>query len=137
MKRAAIVAAALMFAAAPAGAAVLSQANGNVLVNTGNGFGGGQVGQQLRPGDRVMIGSGGGYAYIAYSTSCVQRVQAGTVVVVQQGIPCTPSSPPARAEAGFGNFTGVPTDPLLIVGGAGLIAGAGIGIYQLTKPSSP
>jgi hypothetical protein len=137
MRRTIVAAASLLLAIAPAGAAVLSQANGNVLVNVGNGFGAGQAGQQLKPGDRVMIGTGGGDAFIAYSTSCVERVSAGTVVVVKQGIPCTPSSPQAPAQAGFGNFTGVPTDPLLIVGGAALIVGAGVGIYQLTKPSSP
>jgi len=127
----------MLFAVAPASAAVLSQANGNVLGNMGNGFGGGVVGQQLKAGDRVMIGSGGGYAYIAYSTTCVQRVEAGTVVVVREGIPCASNSPLASPEASFGNFTGVPTSPVVIVGGGALIVGAGIGIYQLTKPSSP
>lgn len=137
MRRAVFLVVSMVLAAAPASAAVLSQAAGNVLVNTGNGFGAGQAGQQLKPGDRVMIGSSGGEALIAYSTSCVEQVPAGTVITVKSGIPCTASSPPASEQAGLGNFTGVPADPLLLAGGAALIVGAGVGIYLLAKPSSP
>ena len=129
------IAAAMLLAASSASAATLTLVEGNVLVNTGKGFVKGVLGQELKPGDRVMIGNGGGNATIAYDVTCLARVvRASQVVRVQSGIPCTANSPAAAPEAGTG-FAGVNTGTL-VVGGA-IAIGAGFGIYHLTKPSSP
>ena len=132
MKGLAIFVAALAVAAVPAGAATLSLANGNVLVNSGNGFVRATEGQQVSPGTRVMIGAGGGNATIAYDLNCLERVTAGQVVTVKPSVPCTPNSPLASPQAGLGIPNGA-----LVAGGAVLAVGVGIGIYQLSKPSSP
>ena len=136
MMRPAFILFAMLVTCAPAGAATLSLAEGQVLVNTGNGFRQATVGQQLKAGDRVMVGPGGGNATISYDFTCVARVPTGQVVTVSAGTPCNANSPTASPEAGIANPTGIP-NTALIAGGVALAVGAGIGIYQLTKPSSP
>ena len=122
-----IAATILLVSAAGAQAAVLTSAVGDVLVNTGSGFRRGVEGQQLNPGDRVMIGRGGGNATISYDIVCLERVNVGRVATVQPNAPCTPETP---LEAG------VPTG-VLIAGGAALAIGGGVLIYNATKGSSP
>ncbi len=112
-------------------AATLSTAAGDVLVNTGRGFVRGQQGQVLNPGDRVMVGNGGGNATVSYDLSCFQSVNVGTVVTVRQGIPC--ENPATTTNpAPLGN---VPTE-IIVLGGAAVIGG-GVLIYNATKSSSP
>ena len=154
MKRLAVMVAAMFAVAAPAGAATLSLASGNVLANTGNGFVRATEGQQLSPGTRIMIGTGGGNATIAYDLSCLERITAGQVVTVKLGSPCAAdlgqstdgTGNPGNTGGGGGPGTGGPVtanivsgipNAALVGGGVAVAAGVGIGIYQLSKPSSP
>lgn len=134
--RSLVVTLALVMALSPlAQAATLAKADGDVLVNTGNGFRRGVLGQELKSGDRVMVSRQGGDATISYDLSCLERVQVGRVVVVQPNVPCnapganTTIAPVDAVTAFPGGTTG------LIVGGAVLI-GAGVLIYQATQGSS-
>ena len=125
----------VMASSSMAQAATLAKADGDVLVNTGSGFQRGVLGQELKPGDRVMVGRQGGDATIAYDLACLERVQIGRVVVVQPNVPCnapganTTIAPVDAVTAFPGGTTG------LIFGGAVLI-GAGVLIYQATQGSS-
>ena len=132
MRRLVVALAIVVAFSAVSNAATLSTLNGDVLVNTGNGFGRAAVGQPLKPGDRVMVGRNGGDATISYDLSCLERVQVGRIVVVQTGIPCNaPGANTTPAPLG----SGIATETLLI--GAGAAAGAGAIIYFATKGSSP
>jgi len=129
--------AALGLAAAPASAATLAVWQGEVLVNTGKGFIRGAPGQELQPGDRVMVGAQGGKATISYDPSCAENVPVGRVVVVQAGVPCNTQSSMQPTQATDGNqvgtiIPGVP-DTAVIVGGIALGVGGGILIYNATK----
>lgn len=156
MKRSAALIVSMMFAVVPAGAATLSTMEGDVLVNSGNGFARAKAGQELRAGDRVMVGARGGSAAIAYNQACVEQVQRGHVVAVKPVAPCAAESGDGRdslkdrraaaggAGAGGGGAggaaaagaAGIP-NTALVAGGVALAVGAGVGIYYLTKPSSP
>ena len=108
---------------------MLTTANGDVLVNTGRGFVRGTAGQNLNPGDRVMIGRGGGSATVSYDPACFENVAVGGVVTVRAGVPC--NAPGAQTQpAPFGNVPPV----AIAVGGAAVIGG-GILIYNATKSS--
>ncbi len=150
MKRVALLVASMLTVAAPAGAATLSLSSGNVLVNTGNGFVRATEGQQVNPGTRIMIGTGGGNATIAYDLSCLERVTPGQVVTVKRSSPCAADSGQSSDNSGSsgntggggggtgtGNIIGGVPDTAVVVGGVAAAIGAGIGIYQLSKPSSP
>jgi hypothetical protein len=122
---------AALCAATSAGAATLSTADGDVLVNGGRGFVRGQAGQNLNPGDRVMVGRGGGNATISYDLSCFERVTIGTVSAVRTGIPCQTTGATTTPSI-LGN---VPTE-VIVLGGAAAV-GAGVLIYQAAKSTSP
>jgi len=113
-------------------AATLVNLTGDVLVNGGRGFARAVEGQNLRPGDRVMVGRGGGSATIAYDPLCIERVEVGRVATVAGGVPCNVTGT-ATSPAAFG--AGVPSTALIIGGGAAVV-GAGVLIYSATKKSS-
>lgn len=118
--------------ASAAAAATLVNVTGDVLVNTGSGFVRATEGQQVGPGNRVMIGSRGGAATIVYDPACIENVERGRAVVVQQGVPCNaPGANTTPAQLGAGVPQGV-----LVVGGAVIAIGAGVLIYNATKGSS-
>jgi hypothetical protein len=113
-------------------AATLVNVSGDVLVNTGRGFVRATEGQRIDPGNRVMIGSSGGAATIVYDPLCIERVERGRAVIVQQGVPCTvagASTTPAPVGAGI-------SQGALIVGGVAIAVGAGVLIYNASKSSS-
>ena len=109
----------------PAGAATLSAVQGQVLVNTGNGFRNAQPGQTINPGDRVLVQPGAS-AQVSYADGSILNVPSGGVYT----IPTTPPVAPPPAAGGF-------PPGVLIAGGVVAAAGAGILIYQATKSSSP
>ncbi len=114
-----------------ADAATLINVNGNVLVNTGNGFQTAVEGQTVNPGNRIMVGRGGGSATIAYDLQCIERVALGRVITVQTAVPCnTPGAQTAPAPLGAG------VSPGLVVGGVAAAAGVGVLIYLGTKKNS-
>lgn len=102
MHRAIILLAILFTSSSVAGAASLHHATGDVLVNTGRGFERAQIGQSLKPGDRLMIGRGGGEAIVSYDLSCIERVESGRVTTVQAGIPCGCSAGSTDAKPASG-----------------------------------
>ncbi|MEQ1718037.1 MAG: hypothetical protein ABL907_19020 [Hyphomicrobium sp.] len=113
-------------------AATLSTTTGDVLVNTGSGFSRAVQGQELKPGDRVMVGRAGGGATISYDLSCLERVQIGLVVTVQAGVPCNaPGATTTTAPLGAG------LAPEVAILGAAAAIGGGVLIYNATRSSSP
>jgi len=105
-----------------AGAVTLSNIEGTVSVNRGDGFQPASIGAPLSSGDRVRAGASGS-ANIVYENGCSTRVAPSQVAVVLATPPsCQGASlkdGPAYAPAGIG------TDTLLI---GGLVVGAGVGI---------
>ncbi len=158
MKRLCMIFAAMSIAVTPADAATLSMAEGDVLVNAGNGFTRATAGQELRAGDRVMVGARGGTAAIAYDQACIEQVQKGHVTTVKASVPCAAESGDGqdslkdrRAAGGAGGGgtsaggigagaalggAGIPS-AAVVAGGVAVAVGVGVGIYQLSKPSSP
>lgn len=131
MMRLAIVLSAMIVAAGPVDAATLSVVvNGDILVNSGNGFTRAKVVQELRAGDRVMVGAGGGDATISYDGACVQNVQIGKVATVKAASPCNSAH---NGDPGTGGVH----DSTLVPGAVAVAVGAGVIIYHVTKPSSP
>lgn len=143
---------ATLVAAVPAGAATLKSINGDVLINAGNGFVRATAGQEVRPGDRVMVGVRGGSAAIAYDQGCLENVQTGQVVTVKPFSPCggadsgdgesqrraggVVGGSGGATGGGIAGAGGIP-NAALIAGGAAVAVGVGVGIHQLSKPSSP
>jgi hypothetical protein len=121
--------AACLLSISDAQSATLSSATGEVLVNAGRGFERATAGQELKPGDRVMVGRGGGEAVISYDLTCVDTVAVGRVATVVPNIPCNvPGVDGAGAAAGAGIPQGV-----LIAGGVAVAVGGGLLIYNATK----
>ena len=76
-------------AAAEAPIANLSDANGKILVDQGQGFVG-SAGQDLKAGDRVFIGDKSS-AVVAYA-ACTVKLDKPTVFVVSKAAPCLQGS---------------------------------------------
>ena len=123
MRRSLFLAAAAVLMSTPCLAAELVVAEGNVLVNRGNGFFRANAGQQLLPGDKVMLGTQGGTARIAHSDSCFETVTPGHLVVVTSN-PCPPGSGTDGAGGGgLGGLSSVNPVVLSAVGTAAVIGG--------------
>ncbi len=106
-----------------AGAVTLSNVEGSVSVNRGDGFQAASIGTTLSSGDRVRA-SASGSANIVYENGCSTRVGPSQVAVVLATPPACQGASlkdggAAYAPAGLGTGT-------LLVGG--LVAGAGVGI---------
>lgn len=125
----------LAVVAGTAEAALLTNIQGPVSVNTGQGFRLVTTAVDLKPGDRVMVGNGG-TAQLIYNDACITRVDGSGVVVVQQAAPCGLTTGQVQPTPGPG---GVPTT-VVIAGGVVIVGG---GIYALSKaggsnkPASP
>ncbi len=107
-------------------ASTLQSAQGGVLVNRGGGFVRVAGGEQLKPGDLVMVRPGGN-AIVAYSGGCFVNVQVGSVYTVQPENYC--------------QLAGADVDITPYVVGAGVIGGgiaAGVLLSQgSSTPASP
>ena len=105
-------------------AAVLSDLQGPVSVNHGNGFRPSSKGSPLAPGDRVRTGDG--FAVVQYDGGCSTRIGPRQVAMVYSTPPCY------RGDAKAGAAAPAPVesslDPVLIVGGlAAAATGSAIG----------
>lgn len=112
-------------------AALLTNTEGSVTVNHGDGFQPAQTGAVIIPGDRVRTGQGS--ADIVYDNGCVVRVGPQQMVAVLV-------TPPVCSGGGLKDAIVEDTGPstgLLLVGG--LLIGGGIagGILLTQKPASP
>jgi LPXTG-motif cell wall-anchored protein len=106
-----------------ADAATVGSIQGEVSVNRGDGFRRVTGSSSAKTGDSVMVGSGSS-AQVSYEDGCVVNVNPGAVYTVTQTSPCA-------SGANETPQTGITTGQMA-VGGA-LLAGAGAGIYFLTK----
>ncbi len=70
-----------------ADAATLADIQGRVLVNSGSGYQAVSGSLELKPGDLVMAGLGGG-ATLSFEDGCVSAVGPGAVVAISQHSPC-------------------------------------------------
>ena len=124
------------------GAATVNTVQGEVLVNSGNGFkpltGATGVGD-LKPGSQVMVRPGGS-ATITYASNCSVRVPSG-VWAVQEAPPCAAGTNLIDFTSRMNQETPPPTDDTatLIIGGVVVAAavGAAIILSQDDGPSSP
>jgi hypothetical protein len=107
-----------------AAAVTLSNVEGTVSVNQGNGFQPASIGTTLSSGDRVRA-SANGSANIVYDNGCSTRVAPSQVAVVLATPPaCQGASLKDGGAAAFGP-AGFGTDTLLV---GGLLVGAGVGV---------
>lgn len=113
---AALAAGALLFTS-HAQAATVEVIQAKVSVNAGKGFVRVTGSAAVRPGNSVMAGPGGS-AEIVYDNGCRQRVEPGSVAVVQQNPQCEVEAIPDDHAA----LTG-----LLVVGG---VVGGVIAIHK-------
>jgi hypothetical protein len=111
-----------MLLAAAAQAAVLSDAQGVVQVNRGDGFQGAGNGTGVGPGDRVRTGDGA--TSILYDNGCSVKVDPHQVVTVL--------SPPPDCVVGA--LPGLSTETVVV---GGLVIGGGIALIVSSSPSSP
>lgn len=130
-------------AAAEAPIANLSDANGKILVDQGQGFVA-SAGQDLKAGDRVFIGDKSS-AVVAYA-ACTVKLDKPTVFVVSKAAPCLQGSnstqigsviisPAYDPGAGSGGILGSGgTGPIVLVGSL-LAIGAGVYVV-VNKPAS-
>jgi hypothetical protein len=131
------------------GVAVLSDAQGKVLVNQGDGFVPASIDMVLKPTDKLLVGKEGS-ATVSY-TSCAVMLAEAAVFTVSPKAPCA-------AGQKLANFQGVLIQPsageetisllglemprevgvgILLVGGALIVGGVGAGIYAYRENEEP
>jgi hypothetical protein len=113
-------------------AARLTNVQGSVIVNRGDGFQPAQGGAPVAPGDRVRVNEGS--AEILYENGCAVRVGPGQMVAVLY-------TPPACKGTSTESASGLKDGPssssmtyVYIGGGILLAAGAGAGIALAVSP---
>ena len=116
--------------AIPAQAALLTEVNGVVFVNTGQGFKPVTGPTEVKPGDRIMVGKNGA-AKIAYGLNCTTSLTQNQNVVVSNEVPCSANGAQPGADT-----------TSLVVGGVIIAAGVAGGIAltrsnDKKKPASP
>lgn len=138
--------AAVVFVAA-AHAATVRSVQGQVLVNSGQGYRLVDGSTQLEPGGTV-VANPGAIAEVVYSGGCTVTVQPGSVYLVQAQPPCRTESverrPPARERTEErtentpppNNGAGVGTGTAWAIGAVAIIGG-GAAAYFLIPPMSP
>jgi hypothetical protein len=108
-----------------AAAVTLSNVEGTVSVNRGDGFQPASIGTALSSGDRVRA-SASGSANIVYENCCSTRVGPSQVAVVLATPPACQGASLKDGGAGYAPAGFGPGADTLLVGG--LIVGAGVGI---------
>jgi hypothetical protein len=110
---------------APALGAVVEPIQGQVSINSGGGFQQIPFAVEANVGDVVMAAPNG-RARIVYADGCLVPVEPGQVVAIEPESPC-------RREFAWNEW--------YIVGGVGIAAAVGVGIYFVVKkdddPTSP
>ena len=108
-------------------AANLAEANGKILVNTGDGFKATSAGQVLPTGSKVMANQNS-EATVSYGDFCVVKVRPGQVYTVAVNSPC--------AAGGQTTLTAEPlASDYTLIGAAG-VAGVVGGVILLTKKAA-
>jgi hypothetical protein len=122
-----------------ASAATVNALQGQVLVNSGQGYRLVDGSTQLSPGATV-VANPGAIAQVNYGGGCSVTVQPGSVYLVAAQAPCQsaessqPAAPPTQSGSSQGGSWGGTGTALLIAGGA---AAAGVGAYFLVQSMSP
>ncbi len=124
------VIAALM--ASSAEAALVTNIQGAVSVNSGDGYRPAENATVVAPGDRVRTGDGS--ADITYENGCTVKIGPGQTAIVLYAAPVCDGGLKDGAAADTGISTGTLLVGGLVVGGA--VAGA-IALSQPSKPASP
>ena len=119
--RAYISAVAIAALATNVGAVTLSNVEGVVSVNCGDGFQSASIGTTLSAGDRVRVGASGS-ANIVYENGCAARVGPSQVVAVLATPPVCQGASMKDGPAFAPVFA---PDPLLA---GALVVGAGVGL---------
>jgi hypothetical protein len=106
-------------------AAVLSNVQGSVIVNRGDGFQPAQGGTSIAPGDRVRVVAGS--AEILYENGCVVKIGQGQMVAVLHTPPaCRGESSRVSTSSSSG-----PSDMTYYYIGGGLLLAGGVGAGAL------
>ncbi|HEY1246147.1 MAG TPA: hypothetical protein VGF29_15080 [Hyphomicrobiaceae bacterium] len=122
-------------------AATVNALQGQVLVNTGQGYRLVDGSIQLEAGATV-VANPGAVAQVVYGGGCAVTVQPGSVYQIAGGAPCgTDRSVPsgALADSGASSAAGSQSGgngTLWVVGGAAVVAG-GAGAYLIVQSLSP
>jgi hypothetical protein len=161
------VAAMLLFAGSSVHAAMLSDVQGEVLVNSGSGFHAVSGPTTLGLGSTIMVKAGGA-AQIAYGDGCIMPATAGGMTLIGATSPCavakanmpkpyyngakpdekpdtspivTGATPPVEGVVGAAGAGGGLSTAAMIVGGLGLGAMIGgvviVNAQQKKTPASP
>jgi hypothetical protein len=122
-------------------AATVNALQGQVLVNTGQGYRLVDGSIQLEAGATV-VANPGAVAQVVYGGGCAVTVQPGSVYQIAGGTPCgNAQSAPSGAVADAGGASAAGSQSggngtLWAVGGAALVAG-GAGAYLIAQSLSP
>ena len=122
------VACAALLSTSATWAATLEPAQGDLVINQGQGFQPVNSRVDANVGDSVMVGPGGS-ASVVYSDGCTVNVQPGAVTTIAPISPCASGSYAAAAD---------PYDPwatTALVLGAGALAVGGVALAE-RKPTS-
>ena len=138
---AAVLASCLCVWASPcAFATTVTAEQGQVLLNTGQGYRLVQGSTNVNPGDMIVVNPGG-LARIIYDDGCVREVRPPTVTAISSQSPCQlkqgppQDDPPGESQGGTG---GISTTHV-VLGTAALVGGgvAALLYFGKLKPASP
>jgi hypothetical protein len=120
-------------------AATVTAEQGQVLLNTGQGYRLVQGSTKANPGDMIVVNPGG-MARITYDDGCVAEVRPPAVTAVSSQSPCQlqqqrQDPPPSEPQGGIG---GISTTTLVV---GGILVGGGVAaailLTRKDKPASP
>jgi hypothetical protein len=120
----------------PSGDALLRELSGDVKVNGGRAFEAGREGQQVRSGNRIMLG-GGSRAVLEFLDGCRIELDADKLVEVPQFSPCV-CGVLAQQNLAPANAAALGSAPAGVTPGLPLIAGAVVvGVVLNNSDGSP
>jgi hypothetical protein len=122
-------------------ATTVTAEQGQVLLNTGQGYRLVQGSINVNPGDMIVVNPGG-MARITYDDGCVTEVRPPAVTAISAQSPCQqqqkPSSPQDDSQGEHGGIGGISTTHVVL--GTALVGG-GVAAWLLLsgkfKPASP
>ncbi|MEQ1696840.1 MAG: hypothetical protein ABL901_13460 [Hyphomicrobiaceae bacterium] len=119
--------AALLLGTVHASAATVEGLSGSAFVNRGKGFQAASLGEQVKPGDIIMVRDGG-EALIVYSDGCQSHVTSGKTVTVGEASPCSLTDSSNLKPGTIGPST-------LLIGAGAVAAGVGAAVLLSNKDS--
>ena len=118
-------------------AASVTAEQGQVLLNTGQGYRLVQGSTNVNPGDMIVVNPGG-LARIIYDDGCVREVRPPAVTAISSQSPCQLQKQSSAQDEPQGDHGGITTTHVVL--GTAVLVGAGVAAllyFGKLKPASP